>query len=68
MILASQVAFVIKNLPASTGDIKDADSIPGLGRSTGEGHGNPLQYSSLENSVDRGAWWVMVHKVAKSWT
>ena len=68
MILASQVAFVVKNLPASAGDIRDADSIPGLGRSTGERHGNPLQYSSLENSVDRGAWWVMVHRVAKSWT
>ena len=68
MILASQVALVVENLPASAGDIRDAGLIPGLGRSTGEGHGNPLQYSSLENPMDRGAWWVMVHGVAKSRT
>ena len=68
MILASQVALVVENLPASAGDIRDAGLIPGLGRSTGEGHGNPLQYSSLENPMDRGAWWVMVHRVAKSRT
>ena len=43
-------------------------SIPGLGRSPGEGNGNPLQYSCLENSMDRGAWWATVHGVAKSWT
>ena len=43
------------------------DSIPGLGRSPGGGHGNPLQYSCLENPVDRGAWWAMVHRAAKSW-
>ena len=41
---------------------------PRLGRSPGRGHGNPLQYSFLENSVDRGAWWSMVHRVTKSWT
>ena len=58
MILASQVALVVENLPASAGDIRDAGLIPGLGRSTGEGHGNPLQYSSLENPMDRGAWGV----------
>ena len=44
------------------------DSIPGLGRCPGEGHGNPLQYSCLENSTDRGAWWATVHGVARSWT
>ena len=43
-------------------------SIPGLGRSPGEGNGNPLQYSCLENSMDRGAWWSLIHGVAKSWT
>ena len=52
---ASQVALVAKNLPASVGDIKDTGLIPGLGRSPGEGNGNPLQYSCLENSMDRGA-------------
>jgi len=46
----------------------DMGSIPGLGRSPGEENGNPLQYSCLENSMDRGAWWVTVHGVAKSWT
>ena len=47
---------MVKNLPASAGDTRDADSIPGLGRSTGGGNGNKLQYSCLENSTDRGAW------------
>ena len=47
---------MIKNLPANAGDIRDAGSIPGLGRSPGEGHGNPLQYSYLENAMDRGLW------------
>ena len=46
----------------------DPGSIPGWGRSPGEGNGNPLQYSCLENSVDRGAWQATVHGVAKSWT
>ena len=46
----------------------DLGSIPGLGRSPGGGHGNPLQYSSLENPMDRGAWWTIVYGVAKSWT
>ena len=45
----------------------DMGSIPGLGRSPGQGNGNPLQYSCLENSMDRGAWWAAVHRVAKSW-
>ena len=46
---------MVKNLPASAGDARDAGSIPGLGRSPGGGHGNPLQYSGLENPMDRGA-------------
>ena len=46
----------------------DTGLIPGLGGSPGEGHGNPLQYSSLENPMDRGAWWTTVHRVAKSRT
>ena len=46
----------------------DLDSFPGLGRSPGEGNGSPLQYSHLENPMDRGAWWATVHGVAKSWT
>ena len=48
--------------------VGDLDSIPGSGRSLGKGHGNPLQYSSLENPMDRGAWWATVHGVANSWT
>ena len=59
---------MVKNLAVSVGDIRDLGSIPGLGRSPGEGNGNPLQYSCLENPVDRGAWWVTVHGVAKSQT
>ena len=57
---------MVKNPPANAGDIRDAGSIPGSGRSLGEGHGNPLQYSCLENRMDRGAWWATVHKVSKS--
>ena len=53
--MASQVALMVKKPPANAGDIRDAGSIPGLGRSPGEGNGNPLQYC-LENPVDRGAW------------
>ena len=52
---ASQAALVVKNLPANTGHIKEEGSIPGLGRFPGGGHGNPLQYSCLENPMDRGA-------------
>ena len=51
----SQVVLVVKNPPANAGDVKAAGSIPGLGRSPGGGHGNPLQYSCLENPMDRGA-------------
>ena len=53
---------VVKNLPANAGD---AGSIPGLARSPGGGNGNPLQYSCLENPMDRGAWWAIVHGVSK---
>ena len=59
---------MVKNLPANAGDIRDADSITGSGRSPGGGHNNPLQYSCLENPMDRGAWRATVHKVTKSWT
>ena len=65
---ASQVALVVKNLPASAGDLRDVSSIPGSGRSPGGGHGNPLQYSCLENPMDRGAWQATVHRVPKSRT
>ena len=57
---------MVKDLPANAGDIRDAGSIPGLGRSLGGGHGNPLQYSCLENPMDRGAQWAAVHGVAKN--
>ena len=66
--LDHQVALVIKNPPASAGDIGDTGSIPGSGRSPGEGNGKPLQYSCLENPMDGGARWATVHRVAKSWT
>ena len=59
---------MVKNLPASAGDIRDLGSIPGSGRFPGGGHGNPLQYSCLENPMDRGAWQATVHRVAKIWT
>ena len=59
---------LIKNPPANAGDSRDAGSIPELGRYPGEGHDNPLQYSCLENLMDRRAWWAMVHRVANSWT
>ena len=65
---ASQVALVANNLAANVGDISDAGSIPGSGRSPRGRHGNPLQLSCLENLTDRGAWQAIVHGVAKSWT
>ena len=58
---------MVKNLPASAGDVRDVGSIPGLGRSPGGGHDNPLQYSGLENAMNRGVWRAKVHGVAKSW-
>ena len=57
---------MIKNFPASVGDVKDLGWIPGLGRSPGGGYDNPLQYSCLENPTDRAAWKTTVHRVAKS--
>ena len=62
------MALLIKNLPTIVGDAGDTGLIPGSGRSPGGGHGNPLLYSCLENPMDRGAWWAMVHRVAKSRT
>ena len=55
---------VTKYLPANEGDM---NLIPGLGKSPGGGHGSPLQYSFLENPMDRGAWWATIHRVAESW-
>ena len=60
----SQLVLMAKNLPANAGDVRDEGSIPGSRRSTGGGHGNPLQYSCLENPMDRGALWATVHRVA----
>ena len=60
--------LVVKNLPVSAGDIRDTDSIPGSGRSPGGRHGNPLQYSCLENPMDRGARRATVYGVKKSGT
>ena len=57
---------VVKNPPANAGNIRDVGFIPGLGRSPGGGHGNPLQYSCLENPMDRGAWQATVYRVAES--
>ena len=57
--------LVVKNLPASEGDPRDSGSIPGWGRSPGEGNGNTFQYSCLENPMDRGARWAKVHGLAK---
>ena len=65
---ASQVALVVNNPPASAGDLRDVGLIPGSERSPGEGNGNPLQYSCLENPMDRGAWWATVHWIEKSQT
>ena len=67
-MLASQVALEAKNSPANIGNIRDEGSDPGLGRSPGGGHGNPLQYCWLENPMDKGAWWATVHGAAQSRT
>ena len=66
--MASQLALVVKNPSANAGDTGDSGSIPGSGRSPGKGNGIPLQYSCLDNPMDRGAWWATVDRVAKSWT
>ena len=66
--LFTHLVLVVKNPPASAGDMRDTSSIPGSGRSPGRGNGNPLQCSCLENPMDRGAWGATVYRVAKSWT
>ena len=65
---ASQKVLVVKNLPANSGDLRDTGSVPGSGRFPGGGNGNPLQYSSWENPVERGAWQATVNGVTKSQT
>ena len=65
---ASQVALVVKNLPANAGVTGAVGLMVGSGRSPGAGNGNQPQYSCLENPMDRGAWWATVQRVAKSWT
>ena len=67
-ILSFPGGTMVKNLPATAGDIRDVGSIPGLGRSTAEGYDNLLQCSFLENPMNRGAWQVTVHRVTKSQT
>ena len=66
--MTSQVALVVKNPPANAGDSRNMGSIPGSGRSPGVGNGNPLQYSCLENFMDRGAWQATFPGAAESWT
>ena len=60
--------LVVKNLLANAGHVREVGSIPGSGRSPGGGHDDPLQYSYLENPMDRGAWQATVHGVTKTWT
>ena len=70
-ISASQVLLVVKNLPANAGDVRDLGSIPGSGRSSGGGHGNPLQYSCLENPMYRAAWQatsISLQRVGHDWS
>ena len=62
------MVLVVKNLPAKAGDIRKVGSVPGLGTSPEEGHGNPLQYSQLENPMDGGTLWAAISGVAQSWT
>ena len=57
---------MVKNLPANAGDVRDTGLVPGSGRSPGEGNGSPLQYSCLEDSMDRGVWQARVHGVTKN--
>ena len=59
---------MVKNLQVNAVDVRDSVSIPSSGKSPGEEHGNPLQYSYLENPMDKGAWLAIVHRVAKRWT
>ena len=66
--MVPEVGLVVKSLPASAGDIRDLGSIPGSGTSSGEGNGNPLQYSCLGNPMDRGAWRATARRTTKSQT
>ena len=68
MHIRTSQAALVKNPRASAGDVRDVGSIPGWGRSPGEGNGNPLQYSCLENPMDREDWRATVHGVSKGWT
>ena len=68
MIMGFPSFSAVKNPPANGGGARDSGLIPGSGRSPGEGNGNPLQYSCLEDPMDRGAWQATVHRVTKSWT
>ena len=65
-IYLTQVALVVRNPPANEGDARDAGSTPGSGRSPEVGNGNPLQYSCLENSMERGTWWAAIHGATES--
>ena len=66
--MGSPGGVVVKNSLDNAGDTRDVGSTPGMGRSPGEGDGNSLHYSCLENPIDRGAWWATVHGIAKSQT
>ena len=66
LVGAFQVVLLLKNMPVNAGDIRDMGLIPGLERTSGGGSGNLLQYSCLENFMDREAWWAIVHRVTKS--
>ena len=66
--LYSKTSLVIQSVKISTYNARDLGSIPGSGRSPGEGNGNPLQYSCLQNSKNRGTWWATVHVIIKNWT
>ena len=66
--VTSQMAQLVKNPFANAGDTGDTGLIPGSGRSPGGGNGSPLQYSYLENPMNRGAWWATARGMAKSWT
>ena len=68
MYWASKVALVVKNPPANAGDLRDLGFIPGLGQYHGGGHGKSLQYSCLENLMDKGVWQAVVRRVTRSWT
>ena len=68
LLRASQVAQVVNKLPANAGDIRDVGLIPGSERAPGVVNGNPLQYFSLKNFMDRAVWWATVHGIAKRQT